>query len=78
MEEDHDGGLADGLDTYRKGDGDSNQEVVDVVGAVRSPCRLVLGWMGWGRVVMVVEPMMEEGWISQSNSSWKGRRHHTG
>lgn len=56
MEEAHDEGLADGLDTYRIGDDDSNQEGEHVEGVVRSPYRLVLGWMGLGRVVKVVEP----------------------
>lgn len=72
MEEAHDGGLEDGLDTYRIGDGDSNQEEADVEEAVRSPYRLVLGWMGLGKVVMVVEPTMKEGWISQKRSRGKG------
>lgn len=58
--EGRDADLADGLDTYHREDVDSSREVVDVAGAVGSPCRLGLEWTGLGRLASAVGPAMEE------------------
>lgn len=56
-EDQDDGDLADGLDTCRIPDGDSNPEAVDAEGVVRSPCRRAeLESRKLGIVVDVVGP----------------------